>query len=94
MTRQILAQCPEIAEFKVGLVNLFLQHTSASISINENADPTVRIDMEGALNRIVPEAWHEGPQAFFKHTLEGPDDMTGVLNGMKMFFVSISRQND
>ena len=59
------------------MANIFLQHTSASLSINENADPTVRTDMENALNKIVPEDWHEGPDAFFEHTLEGPDDMTG-----------------
>jgi secondary thiamine-phosphate synthase enzyme len=79
ITRDIVKGCPEIASFKVGLVHLFLQHTSASLSINENADPTVRVDMEGALNRIVPESWHEGPEAFFQHTMEGPDDMTGVF---------------
>lgn len=55
------------------LATFFIKHTSASLSINENADPTVRTDMEAALNHIVPEAWHH---EFFRHVEEGPDDMT------------------
>jgi secondary thiamine-phosphate synthase enzyme len=54
------------------LVNLLVRHTSASLTVNENADPSVRVDMEGALNRIVPESWND---AMFKHVDEGPDDM-------------------
>jgi len=63
---------PGLAECKVGLLNFCIRHTSASLSINENADPTVRTDMEAALNRIVPESWNAD---FFEHTFEGPDDM-------------------
>lgn len=65
----------ELSTVKIGMVNLFIQHTSASLTINENADKTVRLDLEKALNRIVPESWnHDGT---FKHTFEGDDDMPG-----------------
>ncbi|KAK9815247.1 hypothetical protein WJX72_000592 [[Myrmecia] bisecta] len=61
----------DLSGFKVGLCNIFLQHTSASLTINENADPDVRADMETFLNRVVPE----GPKAPWIHTAEGDDDM-------------------
>ena len=54
----------------VGLCNVFLQHTSASLCINENADPTARADLEAFLDRLVPEG-----APYFRHTCEGPDDM-------------------
>ena len=57
-----------------GIVNVFIKHTSASLTINENADPTVREDFETHFNLMVPE---EGK--YFKHTLEGPDDMTSHI---------------
>ncbi len=69
ITDLILRQIPEIAGLRIGLLHLFLQHTSASLAINENADPDVRVDMETALNRVVPEGQS------FVHTIEGPDDM-------------------
>ncbi len=53
-----------------GLLHLFIQHTSAGLAINENADPSVRVDFEGFFNRLVPENL-----PFLTHTLEGPDDM-------------------
>ena len=57
------------------MLNLFIQHTSASLTVNENADPDVRRDMEAALNKIVPASWnHDGT---FRHTMEGDDDMPG-----------------
>eukprot|EP01094_Clydonella_sp_ATCC50884_P029537 TRINITY_DN927_c0_g1_i1.p2 TRINITY_DN927_c0_g1~~TRINITY_DN927_c0_g1_i1.p2 ORF type:complete len:144 (+),score=38.60 TRINITY_DN927_c0_g1_i1:355-786(+) len=59
----------QLRRTRVGLLHLFLQHTSASISINENCDPDVRKDLETVMNRVVPE---EGP---YLHTDEGPDDM-------------------
>eukprot|EP00903_Cladosiphon_okamuranus_P011326 g10677.t1 len=74
ITSEILRQMPELGEFKVGMANIFLKHTSASITLNENADPDVRTDMEAALNEIVPVKWH---REMFTHVLEGPDDMTG-----------------
>ncbi|KAJ0987149.1 hypothetical protein J5N97_005505 [Dioscorea zingiberensis] len=61
----------DLSEFKCGLAHLFLQHTSASLTINENYDADVRADTETFLNRIVPE----GRSAPWQHTMEGPDDM-------------------
>ncbi|CAM9591898.1 unnamed protein product [Ectocarpus sp. 6 AP-2014] len=74
ITSEISKQVPELRSFRVGMANIFLKHTSASLTINENADPDVRTDMESALNQIVPVKWHN---TMFRHTLEGPDDMTG-----------------
>ena len=70
ITNQILDQIPEISEFKIGMLHLFLKHTSASLTINENADPTVREDLENHFNQSVPEN-----VPYYKHTMEGPDDM-------------------
>ena len=70
ITNQILDQTPEISEFKIGMLHLFLKHTSASLTINENADSTVREDMETHFNQSVPEN-----VSYYKHTMEGPDDM-------------------
>ena len=70
ITNQILDQIPEITKFKIGIVHLFIKHTSASLTINENADPTVREDLEQHFNHSVPE---NAP--FYQHTMEGPDDM-------------------
>lgn len=70
ITREILDHLPELAEFERGLAHFFLQHTSCSISINENADPDVRRDFESFFSRAVPEF-----QDYFRHTTEGPDDM-------------------
>mmetsp|Transcript_27049 Transcript_27049/g.48194 ORF Transcript_27049/g.48194 Transcript_27049/m.48194 type:complete len:143 (-) Transcript_27049:297-725(-) len=66
---------PSLSGFKVGLCHVFLQHTSASITINENADPDVRVDAETFLNKVVPE----GKGAPWVHTDEGPDDMPAHL---------------
>ncbi|MGF1845214.1 secondary thiamine-phosphate synthase enzyme YjbQ [Vibrio clamense] len=70
ITGEIEQQLPEINEFSVGLLHLFIQHTSASLTLNENADPTVRIDMESHFNKFVPER-----AAYYQHTYEGDDDM-------------------
>lgn len=69
VTQEILRALPEVEHFSGGLLYLFLQHTSASFTINENADPDVRDDMETVFNRIVPE------NQPLLHTLEGSDDM-------------------
>lgn len=61
----------ELKKYKVGVAHLLLQHTSASLSLNEGWDPNVRDDMEMMLNRLVPE------NAPYTHTQEGPDDMPG-----------------
>jgi secondary thiamine-phosphate synthase enzyme len=68
VTREIVADLPELPE--AGMVNLFIKHTSAGLTINENADPTVRLDFETVFNRLVPE----GHQSYV-HTLEGLDDL-------------------
>lgn len=70
ITREILEQLPELREIETGMLNLFIQHTSASLTINENADPDVRGDMERHFNHSVPE---NAP--YYEHTLEGSDDM-------------------
>ena len=70
ITTEILNQVTEIGNYKTGLLHLFIKHTSASLTINENADPTVREDLESHFNQSVPE---NAP--FYKHTFEGPDDM-------------------
>lgn len=64
----------QLAEFSVGLAHFFIQHTSASLTINENADPSVRVDFESHFNRMIPE---NAP--YYTHTLEGPDDMPAHL---------------
>jgi secondary thiamine-phosphate synthase enzyme len=69
ITREVISAIPELQNVRIGILQVFLQHTSASLTINENADPDVRTDMETALNRLVPE---DQP---FVHTVEGPDDM-------------------
>lgn len=70
ITNEILRQLPEIHYISMGLVNIFIQHTSASLSINENADPTVRKDIETHLNRTIPEG-----AEYYLHNYEGDDDM-------------------
>jgi secondary thiamine-phosphate synthase enzyme len=80
VTDEVLAQLPELRGLRVGLLHLFLQHTSASLTINENASPEVRGDFERHLNVLVPEA------PYFEHTLEGPDDMPAHLKGSLMGF--------
>lgn len=70
ITAEIEQQLPEIQTLSVGLLHLFIQHTSASLTLNENADPTVRIDMESHFNKFVPER-----ASYYQHTYEGDDDM-------------------
>ena len=77
VTREIVGQLPEIGRFKVGLATLFIQHTSASLSLNENADPTVRMDMESYFNKAVPQ-----DEPYFVHTYEGPDDMPAHIKAV------------
>lgn len=66
----ILSQLPKLTEANIGILHLFIQHSSASLTINENADPTVRTDMEAHFNKFIPE---NAP--YYQHTYEGPDDM-------------------
>lgn len=69
ITREVVDQLPEIRETRTGILHLFIKHTSASLSINENADPDVPADLESSFNAIVPESFP------YRHTCEGPDDM-------------------
>jgi len=69
VTDEILAALPELATLRVGLLHLLLRHTSAALTLNENASPDVRRDFETWFSRAVPERFH------WEHTLEGPDDM-------------------
>ncbi len=71
-----------IRQCQIGLCNIFVQHTSASLTINENADPDVRTDMETALNKIVPAQWNR--DGTFRHTMEGDDDMPGHVKSSLM----------
>jgi len=77
ITREIVAAVPEIGRYSVGLAHLFIRHTSAALALNENADPTVRDDMEAYFNRLAPE---NAP--YYSHTLEGPDDMPAHLKAV------------
>ena len=77
VTREILSHIPSIPSVEVGLLHLFIQHTSASLAINENADPTVRIDVENHINLLVPE---NAPH--YKHVFEGPDDMPAHIKSI------------
>lgn len=74
ITSEIITRLPELQRFSVGMLQLFLQHTSASLSINENADPSVRVDFENSFNRLIPE-----DPTLYTHTLEGLDDMPAHL---------------
>ncbi len=74
ITSIITSQMPEIGSIKTGFLHVFIKHTSASLTINENADPTVRHDFESHFNVLFPEN-----AAYYKHTYEGPDDMPAHL---------------
>jgi secondary thiamine-phosphate synthase enzyme len=70
VTNEILGEIPELGTLRRGLLHLFIKHTSASLAINENADPTVRQDMESHFNAMVPER-----APYYLHDYEGDDDM-------------------
>ena len=78
ITREVTAALPELGEVRAGLLHLFIQHTSASLTLNENASPDVRRDMEAWANAAVPEgfAW--------THTSEGADDMPAHVKASLM----------
>jgi secondary thiamine-phosphate synthase enzyme len=77
VTSEIVRQVPEIGRFAVGLAHIFILHTSASLALNENADPTVRQDMEAHFNKMVQE---DAP--YYIHTYEGPDDMPAHIKAV------------
>ena len=70
VTDEVLRELPELGDVRIGLMNVFILHTSASLTINENADPTVRQDFESYFNRAVPEDEH-----YYRHQDEGSDDL-------------------
>jgi secondary thiamine-phosphate synthase enzyme len=70
ITREVLAAMPQISQLSVGLLHVFLRHTSASLMLNENASPDVRRDFDAYFDHAVPE-----DASYWTHTLEGPDDM-------------------
>ena len=74
ITHDVLENIPELKDLKTGILQLFIKHTSASLTINENADPTVRIDFESHFNMLAPEN-----QSYYQHTFEGSDDMPAHL---------------
>jgi secondary thiamine-phosphate synthase enzyme len=75
ITSKITDALPDLKEIETGLLHLFIQHTSASLTINENADPAVRRDFLTHFKRMVPE----DDMSLYEHTLEGPDDMTSHI---------------
>lgn len=81
ITGEIIRQLPELPQ--CGVLHLFVQHTSCGLTINENADPSVRTDMENMMNKIVPEG-----APYYTHTLEGYDDMPAHLKS-SLFGVSL-----
>lgn len=70
ITREIERNLPDLKSFSIGICHLLLKHTSASLTLNENADPSVRADFEAHFNIMIPD-----DAAYFVHTLEGMDDM-------------------
>ncbi len=74
ITDEVVEALPQLSEFRVGLVNIFIMHTSASLTINENADPTVRKDFESYFNNSVPEN-----EPYYLHVHEGADDLPAHL---------------
>ena len=79
ITETVLKGIPEIVNIKSGLLQVFIKHTSASLTINENADPTVRSDFESHINMMVPE---NAP--YYVHDYEGPDDMPAHIKASLM----------
>ncbi|WP_017446192.1 secondary thiamine-phosphate synthase enzyme YjbQ [Gayadomonas joobiniege] len=79
ITDEIEQALTHLSDFTIGTCHLLLQHTSASLTLNENADPTVRSDFEAHINHMVPEN-----QPYFQHTFEGPDDMPAHLKSSLM----------
>ena len=89
VTDEIVSQFPELKELKNGFLQVFIKHTSAGLTINENADPAVREDFESHFNKMVPE-----DQPYYKYTLEGSDDMPAHLkSSLNGFSVQIPITN-
>ncbi|WP_425614303.1 secondary thiamine-phosphate synthase enzyme YjbQ [Anatilimnocola sp. NA78] len=78
ITDEVLTSIPEVRQIKIGLLHVFIQHTSASLTINENADRDVRHDLERVMSAIAPEDFP------YEHTIEGPDDMPAHVKASLM----------
>ncbi|MGD0589343.1 MAG: secondary thiamine-phosphate synthase enzyme YjbQ [Bacteroidota bacterium] len=74
VTSEIVSQIPELQNIQSGLLHVFIKHTSASLTLNENADPTVRTDFESHFDKMIPEN-----ASYFEHVTEGSDDMPSHL---------------
>jgi secondary thiamine-phosphate synthase enzyme len=81
ITSEILSQVTELQNVKIGMISVFIKHTSASLTINENADPTVRDDFEAYFSRAVPE-----DEPYYKHMDEGSDDLPAHIKGSILDF--------
>lgn len=79
ITEQVISALPEIKGINKGMLQVFIKHTSASLTINENADPTVRSDFESHMNIMVPENAH-----YYQHDYEGSDDMPAHIKASLM----------
>ena len=79
ITDTVIGAVPELRKIKVGFLQVFIKHTSASLTTNENADPTVRTDFESHINTMVPE---NAP--YYVHNYEGPDDMPAHIKASLM----------
>jgi secondary thiamine-phosphate synthase enzyme len=74
VTDEVVRAVPELSDVRIGLMHVFIRHTSASLTLNENADPSVRRDFRTWFDRAVPD-----DADYFEHTTEGPDDMTSHI---------------
>jgi secondary thiamine-phosphate synthase enzyme len=79
ITGEVLNSISEIGNIEIGMLQVFIKHTSASLTINENADPTVRLDFESHMNKMVPEN-----MPYYLHNYEGPDDMPAHIKSSLM----------
>ena len=81
VTDEVVGRLPELAQMRVGLLHLWLQHTSASLTVNESADPAVRRDFERFFNRLAPQG-----ETGYEHDYEGPDDLPAHFKGSLLGF--------
>jgi thiamine phosphate synthase YjbQ (UPF0047 family) len=88
ITDHVISQLPELSSYKVGLLNLFVQHTSCALSLNENWDEDVRADMSDALDRLAPE--DRKGAGLYRHSAEGKDDMPVSGNILLIWVKSVS----
>jgi secondary thiamine-phosphate synthase enzyme len=88
VTREVIQAVDKLPSIRIGMLHVFIQHTSAAITLNENADPDVRVDLTSSLDAIVPESFP------YVHTIEGSDDMPAhVKSSLMGYTVSIPVRN-